>query len=766
MATKKKKAATRDRTPRPPAERGPGEPPAAARPASEAPPTSSAGRPVPSARSAAPTGLFPLPEASSGPRTVALLAAVAWAFGFVVRLLWLPGAEANPQAVFGDHVTLTVTDGYYWGASVLEALGHIDADILRLPAWHHHAVPFLGTVFGHVFPPQEVMLYLPAVVAPLIAVPLVLLGNLVGSPRLGFGAALLAVVGWSYYNRTLMGYFDTDMFSVTVPLVLLWLLAAAVVHRSPARALAAALFMVAGPFFYDQIGLVLFAFAATFGAYVVLFCRRDDFAWPALAMVALAVMPLPWFVRAGLIVALHLIVARGLVTPRHVMWATLALGAVFLATSPLVRAVIHQVGQYAARGVVEAQAPGDVGTVRVTGLIREMVRLPLPDLAARYAGSVAGLVLGGAGYLLLCWRYRPLLLALPFVALGGFALWGGLRFTIYAVPVAALGLAFLASVVVGQLAARAPRYRAVLAWVLTPLALAPLLVPQVDDALSRPPATTVLAGEAELMSRLGDLAQPGDYALAWWDFGYPLWYFGRVGALIDGGKHGRDNLVVSLALTTDSQLQAANLARTAIERYHARRWPSAPVLPRLFAEARERGLTQREALAELAAPAYAPPDKTREVYLYLPHKMLTLLGAVEQFSRSARRPEGAADRAPVSLYSPVKQEGRTLLLRRGGHRLDLDARTLTDGEGRPVPLRGMHLVEMNAEGQVRSQTQPGDPNARVHAILLRSYGAVMLLDDELFRSVLVQLYLFERFDPALFEKVTRTAFGVIYKLLR
>lgn len=755
---KKKKA----RPPRPSAAREPAERPAVAAALGPEPSRATAG----AGGHAAASPLFPLPEGPVRARTVALLAALAWAFGFIVRLLWLPGAEANPQAVFGDHVTLTVTDGYYWGAAVLDALGQIDVEILRLPTWHHHAITFLGTVFGHVSPAQEVMLYLPAVVAPLIAVPLVLLGNLFGSPRVGFGAALLAVVGWSYYNRTLMGYFDTDMFSVTVPLLLLWLLAAAVVHRSPGRALAAALFMVAGPFFYDQIGLVLFAFAATFGAYVVLFCRREDFAWPALAMVALAVMPLPWFVRAALIVALHFVVARGVVAPRHVMWATLLLGAVFLVTSPLVRAVIDQVGQYAARGTVEPRAPGDVGTVRVTGLIREMVRLPLADLAARYAGSVAGLVLGGVGYLLLCWRYRPLLLALPFVALGGFALWGGLRFTIYAVPVAALGLAFLAAIVVGQVAARLPRWRAAAAWVLTPLVVTPLLVPQVDDALARSPSTVVMSGEAELMSRLGAVAAPGDYALAWWDFGYPLWFYGRVGALIDGGKHGRDNLVVSLALTTDSQLQAANLARTAIERYHARRFPSAPILSRLFAEGRERGLTQREVLTELATPAFVPPDKTREVYVYLPHKMLTLLGAVEQFSRSARRPEGAADRAPVSLYSPVEQKGRVLHLRRGGHRLDLDARTLTDRDGRPVPLRGMHLVEMDAEGRVRSQTQPGDPNASVHAVLLRSYGAVMLLDDELFRSVLAQLYLFERFDPTLFEKVTRTAFGVIYKLLR
>ena len=40
-------------------------------------------------------------------------------------------------------------------------------------------------------------------------------------------------------------------------------------------------------------------------------------------------------------------------------------------------------------------------------------------------------------------KHRSLLLGLPLVGLGFLALSGGLRFTVYAVPVLALGIAFL-----------------------------------------------------------------------------------------------------------------------------------------------------------------------------------------------------------------------------------------------------------------------------------------------------------------------------------
>ena len=65
--------------------------------------------------------------------------------------------------------------------------------------------------------------------AGLLAIPMVLLGRLYGSTLAGIGAACIAVVAFSYFNRTNAGYYDTDMFSVTVPAFILYFLLRA--HR-------------------------------------------------------------------------------------------------------------------------------------------------------------------------------------------------------------------------------------------------------------------------------------------------------------------------------------------------------------------------------------------------------------------------------------------------------------------------------------------------------------------------------------------------------
>ena len=60
-----------------------------------------------------------------------------------------------------------------------------------------------------------------------VCIPIVLIGRLYGSSLWGFLSACLARITHSYYNRTLAGYYDTDMFSITAPAFAMYFLLAA-----------------------------------------------------------------------------------------------------------------------------------------------------------------------------------------------------------------------------------------------------------------------------------------------------------------------------------------------------------------------------------------------------------------------------------------------------------------------------------------------------------------------------------------------------------
>ena len=55
---------------------------------------------------------------------------------------------------------------------------------------------------------------MPAFFGSLIVIPIVLIGKSIGQIEVGFIAALIASIAWSYYNRTMVGYYDTDLLNI------------------------------------------------------------------------------------------------------------------------------------------------------------------------------------------------------------------------------------------------------------------------------------------------------------------------------------------------------------------------------------------------------------------------------------------------------------------------------------------------------------------------------------------------------------------------
>ncbi len=74
-------------------------------------------------------------------------------------------------------------------------------------------------------------------------------------------------------------------------------------------------------------------------------------------------------------------------------------------------------------------------------------KIPFEMFANRISGSQIGVIVSFIGYVVLVMRHRAFILALPLIGIGVFALWGGLRFTVYAVPVAAMSAIYLFHVI-------------------------------------------------------------------------------------------------------------------------------------------------------------------------------------------------------------------------------------------------------------------------------------------------------------------------------
>ena len=213
--------------------------------------------------------IISLPKDHASPFVVLCFILIAYLLSFWVRLEWIDYAQANYTNEVGETVFLrpnmvkdgvalpNTHDSFYFGSIVQKAaLGmHQNNDLLpgvyqngmitALPYWLICLFPELSI--------EHLLLWLPVYVAGLVCVPIVLIGRLYGSAVWGFGAACLAVITHSYYNRTLAGYYDTDIFSITSPAFSVFFLLAALRNQSMRYLLAAGISLFVGRFFYGSV---------------------------------------------------------------------------------------------------------------------------------------------------------------------------------------------------------------------------------------------------------------------------------------------------------------------------------------------------------------------------------------------------------------------------------------------------------------------------------------------------------------------------------
>ena len=690
-------------------------------------------------------------------KTVWIWIFVAYLFSFIVRLYWVHWASQYPSFFWNGQLMINTNDGYFFASGAQHALWGMHADNPRIPSLWSYGVVALTTWLTKWTPMslETVILYLPAIISSLVVIPIVLIARLFDKTLWGFLAALLGAVTWSYYNRTMVGYYDTDMFSAMAPMFILYFLMRSVVRFDLRSALYAALMIAIYPFLYDQGRAIVFAMGLIYAGYLIWKHREERMTYESLILVFLALtpykLPVPWEYLAHLFLvflAYYFLQRYRALSQQRLMIATGILLLLFLILGDVFPLILHKVQNYVVTGTTEE---GKLHFFAVNQTVREAGKIPFDLFARRISGSVPGFFLAMIGYGLLLWRYRPFVLSLPLMGIGFFAYWGGLRFTVYAVPVAALGAVYLFVWLAQYIQDR----RAAVA--LPVLATIALLYPNLRHIVDYKVPTVFNAQEVKDLADLNRKASGRDYTIAWWDYGYPIWFYSDTSTLIDGGKHDEDNFIVSKILQTDSPVLAANLARLSVETYV--KDPHHKVASKLFA-----GKDPNLLLAEMEKEDFPLPSKTREIYFYLPYRMMNIFPTVMLFG-NLDLTTGRALRKPLfSVMRPVGQRGDILELS-GGVAVDLRRGLLLDRR-RKIPLRRLVLAELEKKMSIHTVTQKYHSEGAYSVIFLKSYGRVVILDNKTFESLYVQMFMLGRYDKELFAPVIFSPYARIYRLKR
>jgi asparagine N-glycosylation enzyme membrane subunit Stt3 len=782
---------------------------------------------------------------------------IAYIFSFVVRLIWVWQFQDNPSFMWNNELMINTNDGYFFATGAQEVLTGQHASNPRSADWLVYGVTFFTVLLTKILPfsLDTIILYMPAVISSMVVIPIILISTLYKQPLWGFFAALLGSITWSYYNRTMVGYYDTDMFSAMAPMFILYFLMKSAIDFKLRTALYAAMVIAIYPFLYDAGKAIIYAIGTIYALYLILHHKNDKITYMSLILIFFALVPLPipdpygYMVKVLLLIIMYKILTKGTFELEVLMLSTGILFILFMYFGHAFSLVFSKVMSYLSTGTVD----GDLHFYSVKQTVREAGDIPFSTYANRTSGSVVGVLIALAGYVALVMRHRAFIIALPLIGIGIFAIWGGLRFTVYAVPVMAMsaiyffyylfnrlkenelkGIALILATfwfaiesILGTIQSYiVPNQRDFidsLVLLIAQIGLAikqiflalfdtklaffnsnievyeiiillasffvaiglffvfknwkkqfsliffvsfltfVILIPNITHIISYKVPTVLNETEVKDLVKLNEISDSKDYTLTWWDYGYPIWYYSDTSTLIDGGKHNNDNYIISKILQATSQDFAANMSRLAVETYVSSDYKI--VANELFKEKKPSTL-----LDELEHSDYSLPEKTRDIYLYLPYRMLRIFPTVSVFGNinlNTGKEKRKVYFSPVSVVEQV--QGKVLFSNRtiydsvkGTVEVILKEDNKYVKKTKKVYRFDVANYGKNGKSQVQSKLH--SISGEFCVVFLQSYGQMIVMDRKTYDSAYVQMFMLEKYDKNLFELVISSPYSKIFKL--
>ncbi len=689
--------------------------------------------------------------------TLLLLITIAYLFSVSMRFIWVNEFSATPQFQWNHELMINTNDGYLFAEGARDILqGHHEAnDLSGTNTSMSELTAFLSKILPISF--ETLILYMPSFIGSLIVIPLILIGRALNQTTLGFIAALIGSIANSYYNRTMTGYYDTDMLNIVFPVFEMYSLILALTHQRNRYLIPITLSIGLYQWWYPQAYALDTALFTMIIGYTAIFDRKNTYLYKIALFILLGILSLPLLVKIGLAIAFFAFFHFQQELSKRLFWPLFAVVAGVYFFTGGIDPIWALLKVYIVHGSSENTVTASLNYYNVINTVREAGHIPFNVFAERISGNTITFVLACIGYTLAIIAYRPLLVTLPLVGLGFIAMFAGLRFTIYAVPMMAIGFAYLLVLLTQRIEKSWLKYTAL--FIITGAALYPNYL-HIKGYMT---PTVFTNQEVASLDQLHKMAGREDYVVTWWDYGYPIRYYSDVKTWIDGGKHSGDvNYPASFVLTTQDQFSAAHMMRLFSE-YTERGYKDTNKTQNDFEYmmAKEGFKDPEEFLTALALPEYKLPKKERDVYLYLPFRMMEILPTVTLFSNLDLKHPDSRQQPFFYATQNMQDTGKTVEL--GNGISIIKEKSLLKLGNQEVPIKSFYQVGYDQSKKLQVNEQHFASEG-LNVIYMASYNQFLVLDDFYLNSTYIQMFVLERYDHTLFESVVSDPMSKIYKL--
>lgn len=806
--------------------------------------------------------------------------------------------SAQEQYLWNGTLMINSNDGYMfarWARNVIDG----EIGFFEIPPSSYMSYILIFFYYLTPFSLEQLMLYLPGFIGSLVVIPVMILARGFGNLPALLGGVVSGICV-SYYNRTMFGYFDTDMliaplfmgfaallitlaskiatyYQKSLSLFDLWrdfnYLPSKYKTQSPPPTttqektldilypsvlkasfhsqeflgykvnvwyfLAIPVFVINGILLYQSSQYIYVGFLLILFSYLVLFDRKNCYLQIACIILTLSLLittllsfqhmgyfyifnkaytlfhfftyvfyysPLWDFIfkeNVFIILIFELLLMLGIVYFYKTSPSTQKLykSVYWIMIISIVVYLLYSFGGFL-DGIFTSKYidTGDTKVLNFTypnviNTVAETSGIDFSVFSARIAGNEWLFILSFIGVLIAFCRNRFFLLLLVPLAIGYLAYFKGLRFTIYAVSVHAIGFsailwAFLLlwkKVVtnylphLSNLLKKGVSYLIIVAFSI--LTLFPMVV-HIYTYLFPP---VFVKEEVVALEQLHKISKPQDLAIAWWDYGFPIQYYGGMQTYIDGAKQdGRFNYPVSLVLTSPSLQVAYNTAliisisNDALDTFaYKQQIENTQQLiafllqnldfskkPDIFSYDKTNN-TKQLVGSFLQNDKFLNTPTTRDIYIVLPTRMTDIFLTVASFS-SILVENG--ERLPLGVFAksdPVIREDANYIYFSSKVRINRargEIEALDNNQA--IRMYQFITVSRNKDGKNEVSRVSVDNNSPLAVVFVREWGQMFIMDRTYLDSLYIRGAMLEDLNPNYFQLVVGNPSMKIYKVLQ
>jgi undecaprenyl-diphosphooligosaccharide---protein glycotransferase len=244
--------------------------------------------------------MLKLHEERTSQTTLLILITIAYLFSISLRFIWVNEFNSQPQFHWNNELMISNNDGYFFAEGARDILqGHHDKNDLS-PV--DQAMSQLTAILAKGLPIsfETLILYMPSFLGSLIVIPLILIGRAFNQTTMGFIAALIGSIANSYYNRTMSGYYDTDMLNIVFPVLEMYSLILALTHQRNRYLIPITISIALYQWWYPQAYALDTALLLMIIGYTVIFDRKNIYFYKIALFILIGILSVPFSTKIGL----------------------------------------------------------------------------------------------------------------------------------------------------------------------------------------------------------------------------------------------------------------------------------------------------------------------------------------------------------------------------------------------------------------------------------------------------------------------------------